>query len=286
MPTISSSRVQPLVTPSTALFTSARVSPCSAACESFSRSATIWPSCCSTRITRGITVSIFPFGPCTATVLPSTLKVTPLGSAIGFFPIRDIKQLLAFSLLAQLSCERRALSSLLLIAHGSMLFLPNLAQHFATDALLARLASGHNSTRRGQNVDSQPAQHTWDLGTADIHPASRPRHAFHVRNRGIIIVVVLQINANHLVAFVLGWLEVRDVALFFQNAGNLQLQLGSGDIYFLVPRADRITNSRQHVCDRIGQIHLLTLLKPPVLSATAENQRWLTTLNIPRTHPF
>jgi hypothetical protein len=28
-------------------------------------------------------------------VLPSTLKVTPLGSAIGFFPIRDIKAALS-----------------------------------------------------------------------------------------------------------------------------------------------------------------------------------------------
>jgi hypothetical protein len=59
-----------------------------------------------------------------------------------------------------------------------------------------------------------------------------------------------------------------------------------------VPRADRVANSRQHVCDRIGQIHLLFLLKPPVLSAPAENQRWLTTFklgacsNFPRVPPF
>jgi hypothetical protein len=30
-------------------------------------------------------------------VLPSMLTVTPFGIAIGFFPIRDISQLLAFS---------------------------------------------------------------------------------------------------------------------------------------------------------------------------------------------
>src|SRR5579862_7138281 len=44
-------------------------------------------------------VSSLPFGPCTATVLPSILTVTPLGSGIGFFPIRDIKSALRFSLL-------------------------------------------------------------------------------------------------------------------------------------------------------------------------------------------
>ena len=91
MPTISSSRVQPLVTPSTALLTSARASPCTAACESFSRIATMFPSFCSTLMPAGSGVSSLPFGPCTATVLPSTLTVTPLGIAIGFFPIRRHK---------------------------------------------------------------------------------------------------------------------------------------------------------------------------------------------------
>ncbi len=39
----------------------------------------------------GNEVSSLPLGPCTATVLPSIFTVTPLGSGIGFFPIRDIK---------------------------------------------------------------------------------------------------------------------------------------------------------------------------------------------------
>src|SRR5437764_1516872 len=160
-------------------------------------------------------------------------------------------------------------------------FLPNFAEYFASDALLAGLTAGHNSAWGGQNVDSHAAEYAWNLSAADVHAAAGTRHALHVRNSGIVVVVILQVNADDFVAFVFRRLEVRDVALFFQNAGNLQLQLGSGDVYLLVPRADRVANSRQHVCDRIGQIHLLTLLKPPVLSAAAENQRWLTTLNIP-----
>src|SRR5947207_1155232 len=124
MPTISSSRVHPLVTPSTALFTKARVSPCSAACESFSRSATRWPSCCSTLIPRGTTVSSLPLGPCTKTVLPSIVIVTPLGSAIGFFPIRDIKEALSYQLSAissQLSALSYQLSALSYQFHPSLL---------------------------------------------------------------------------------------------------------------------------------------------------------------------
>src|SRR5208337_441202 len=97
MPTISSSLVQPLVTPSTALLTSARASPCTAACASSGRNATRLPSFCSIVMPDGRDVSSLPFGPWTITVLPSILTVTPFGIAIGFFPIRDIGQLSAFS---------------------------------------------------------------------------------------------------------------------------------------------------------------------------------------------
>src|SRR5579872_6901050 len=97
MPTISRSRVHPLVTPSTALLTRARAKPWTAAWESFSRIASRCPSCCWTLMPAGSWVSSLPFGPCTATVLPSILTVTPFGSGIGFFPIRDIDKLSAFS---------------------------------------------------------------------------------------------------------------------------------------------------------------------------------------------
>jgi hypothetical protein len=35
-------------------------------------------------------------GPSTVTVFPSTLYLTPAGSGIGFFPIRDILQILCW----------------------------------------------------------------------------------------------------------------------------------------------------------------------------------------------
>src|SRR5580692_2701229 len=57
MPTISRSRVHPLVTPSTALFTRARANPWTAACESLSRIATMLPSFCSTLMPLGRIVS-------------------------------------------------------------------------------------------------------------------------------------------------------------------------------------------------------------------------------------
>src|SRR5271168_1527373 len=94
MPTTSRSFDQPLVTPSMAFETSARVSPWIAACESFSRDATTNPSFVSSLIPEGIGCSTLPFGPSTTIRLPCTVYFTPLGNGIGFFPIRDISSIL------------------------------------------------------------------------------------------------------------------------------------------------------------------------------------------------
>src|SRR5580698_5519212 len=129
--------------------------------------------------------------------------------------------------------------------------LPNLAKQFAAQALTARLASRHYALRRGQDVDAHPAQDSRNLGTAHIHAAAWTRYARQIGDDRFIVVAVLQIHAQDLVALFFRRLEVRDIALFFQNAGNLVLQLGSWYIHFLVPRANRVTDSREHVCDRI-----------------------------------
>src|ERR1700761_7169628 len=101
MPTMSSSFFQPAVTPCTALNTSARVSPCTAAYLSLSRFTCSVPSLVSSLMPSATSAETLPLGPSTRTVLPSTLYFTPLGSAIGFFPIRDIDSIL------HLACESR-----------------------------------------------------------------------------------------------------------------------------------------------------------------------------------
>src|ERR1700722_1337944 len=182
MPTISRSRVHPLVTPSTALLTRARASPCTAACESFSRTATRCPSFCSTLMPAGRAVSSLPFGPCTSTVLPSNFTVTPWGIGIGFFPILDISfQLSAFS--SQLSPIASLLQGRRLITDdffSAKSRLPNLAQQFAAHAFLAGLATGHHSARRGENIDSHSAQDSWNLAAPHVDPAPGPRYALRL----------------------------------------------------------------------------------------------------------
>src|ERR1700740_2216741 len=96
MPTISSSLVQPLVTPSTALKTSARVSPCTAAYLSLSRLRCSAPSLVSSVMPLATSAETLPLGPSTRTVLPSTLYLTPEGNGITFLPIRDIESILCW----------------------------------------------------------------------------------------------------------------------------------------------------------------------------------------------
>src|SRR5208337_2485634 len=145
--------------------------------------------------------------------------------------------------------------------------LPNLAKQFAAQSLAARLAPCHHAFGRGQDIDSHPAQYPRNFRAAHVDAAARTRYPLQVRNHRLIIVAVLQIHAQDLVALFFGRLEVRDIALFLQDAGNLRLQLGSWNVHFLVPCADRVADARQHVCDRIGQPHCLLLLEPPVRSA-------------------
>src|SRR5579859_3379670 len=257
MPTISSSLVQPLVTPSTALFTSARTRPCTAPLESSSRVTCTCPSFCSSFTPAGRWLSTLPLGPCTVTTLPCTCTFTPWGTVIGFFPIRDIAKSFWFlNAIVWASCRSVLflISALQLETRNRKLETasPHFAQQFAAHALLARLAPGHHAFGRGEDVDAQPAQHARNLVAAHVDAASRPRDAVQVGDRALVVAAVFQVHAQNLVSLFLHRLEAGDVALFLEDAGQLQLQLGGGNIQFGVTGVDRIANARQKICHRIG----------------------------------
>src|SRR5690348_9258484 len=104
--------------------------------------------------------------------LPSILTVTPLGTAIGFFPIRDIR--FRSMLLVPSFQETRAA-------------LPDFTKYFAADAFLTGLATCHDTTRSGEDVDAQTTENSRNFGTTHIHAAARTRHALHVRNGGFVV---------------------------------------------------------------------------------------------------
>src|SRR5437868_13398836 len=90
----------------------------------------------------------------------------------------------------------------------------------------------------------------------DVDPAARARHARQMRNRRGAARVVAQKDAHDFLrAFALDD-EVVDVAFLLQDARDLQLQLRGWDINTRMLGRDGVTNSRQHVGNRIS--HSLT----------------------------
>src|SRR6202167_3328880 len=229
MPTISSSLVQPLVTPSTAFETSARVKPCSAASSSFSRTARRMPSFFSSVMPVGSKAVSLPLGPSTSTVLPCTVYFTVAGSGIGFLPIRDI-----------------------------CFLLPDFAENLAADAFAPCLPSGHYAPRGGHDTDAEPALYPLDLIPADIYTASGARNAREVADSGFVVGAVLEVHTQHGTAILFRRLVVGDVAFFLEDAGNLGLQLRGRNIQLLVARTDGVADARHKVGYWIGQTHSLS----------------------------
>src|SRR2546423_10179580 len=144
----------------------------------------------------------------------------------------------------------------LLAAHASLLLSVNLAQQLAAHAFSARLPARHHAPWSREDVDPHPTEHARNLASPHVHAASRTRHTLRLRNGRLVVGAIFQVNPDNLVAFFFRRLEIRDVALFFQDAGNLQLQSRSRNVHLLVPGLECIPHSRQHICHRIGQPHL------------------------------
>src|SRR5262245_57639932 len=93
-----------------------------------------------TEMTPGMSRASSPFGPFTLMVRSDTVTTTPLGTAMGDFPMRDM------------SAPRPS---------------PDEAQDLATDAGPAGFAVGHETLAGGQDSDAEAAEdprHTVGLG--------------------------------------------------------------------------------------------------------------------------
>src|SRR4051812_7921198 len=162
---MSSSFLKPSVTPSTALaarlrarpwyFASSGLSDSREACSVLSATAKLIPG--------GVAWRILPFGPCTSSAPSTTLTVTPFGSVIGFFPIRDM------------------VSSL-----------PNVAEHFAAhtgfDGGLAR----HHAARRRQDAGAEAREHFRHVVAAEVDAAAGTADALDARDEALAMRAVLE----------------------------------------------------------------------------------------------
>src|ERR1700760_2604723 len=101
----------------------------------------------------GIRAETLPFGPSTTTVFVWTVYLTPLGSVMGFLPIRDIEN--SFGGLRVPRKVRSFHCSRADFTPASAL--PNFAENLAANALTARLTAGHYALRRRHDRDTQAA---------------------------------------------------------------------------------------------------------------------------------
>src|SRR5262245_8045672 len=232
MPTISSLRSKPSLTPFTMLATSARVSPCSARTvrSSLARVTTTCPLSIVALSPRGTGWNSLPLGPSARTSAPSTWTFTPCGMTMGFLPMRDMR--------------------------GP---LPHVGQHFAADLLLARLPVGHHAARRRDDRHAHAGQDGRDLLVGHVHPPARRRHAHQPRDHLLVARPILEVHAQRpLLLVLLEHAEVLDEPLGLEDLGHPHLELRGRDVDLLVLGPARVADAREHVGDRIAPHGRLT----------------------------
>src|ERR1700674_4036534 len=187
---MSSSFLNPSVTPRTALATKARARPCRARCSSDSRRALSTLSFCSKRMPWGTRTLSLPLGPCTSMTAGPICTFTPAGSGIGFRPIRDM----AFCLL------------------------PDFAEQLAAEPLFTRRTAGHDSARSAQNAHSQAAEDALNLFHRHIAAAAGTGDAAKIGDDAALVRRVLQKDTQGLAGlrFVDDFIS-GDEALFFKH---------------------------------------------------------------------
>src|SRR4051812_8081999 len=137
--------------------------------------------------------------------------------------------------------------------------LPNFTEQFAAHTFAARLAARHNALRRCHDGYTESALDTLDFVTADVNTAAGTRDPRQISN-GRFASAVLQVHAENHLAILFLCLEVRNIALFLENAGNLGLQLRSRNIQLLMTRPDRVPDPRQKICYRVTQTHSFSFI--------------------------
>src|SRR5437764_4035842 len=216
---MSSSFLNPSVTPATALATRLRARPWNFPSSGFSPTvfACRCPSASSKLMPEGNACRILPFGPCTSTAPSTTLTVTPFGIVIGFLPIRDILCLVGRgSSRAGRGAEApRSLRS------------PHVTQHFAADAGLHRRAAGHDASRRPQNARPQPCQDVGHIVASEVDAAAGTADALEAGDEPLAVRSVLEEQPQHpgrpLGRILVEELEALDVAFVLQDARDVRL---------------------------------------------------------------
>src|SRR5687768_9811355 len=232
---MSSCLEKPFVTPSTMLAMRVRESPCSALCfgSSLGRFTVTVPLSWEISMSAGMARESSPFGPFTVMRLPSRVIVTPEGTEIGFFPIRDI----------------------------DVFPLPDEGEDFAARARLTRLPVRHQTLRRAQDRHAEAVADTRDLRDADVLAKAGRGDTLQLANHRLTTLRVLQHDAERPASVLfLERAEILDEVVLLQDSRDLDFHLRSRHVDTAMLRPAGVANSRQHVRNRISHTHLISVL--------------------------
>src|SRR5712691_7307539 len=174
-----------------------------------------------------------PLGP-SARIRPSSIwTLTPWGIVIGCLPMRDMSDPS-----------------------------PHVGEHFAAHALLAGVAIGQHAAGGGEQGHAHPAEDRGDLVVGDVDPPPRRRDPHEARDHLLGAGAVLEIDPQRALLVVVEHPKVLDEPLVLEDLGHPDLELGGGDVDFLVLGPATVADAGEQIGDRVAS-HRMVLTSSP-----------------------
>src|SRR5690606_33440306 len=171
-----------------------------------------------------------PLGPLTETVWPSSVTVTPFGTAMVFLPIRDISV--------------------------------DPAEDFAADIGVAGVGVGHDALRSRKDRDAEAVLDRLQIADRRIDAAARLGHARDLGDDGLAVEILqLDLELRKLTR-VLNQVVAADVAFVLQHVEDALAQTRSRGQHLGTLAGRRVLDASDHVAQGIVDHHVCSLPLP------------------------
>src|SRR6478736_661097 len=133
--------------------------------------------------------------------------------------------------------------------------LPDVAEQFSADVLLAGFLAGHHTFGGGNHCHTEATAHAGDFGRTDIITQTRRADALDPFDDALL-AFIFQAQLNSLLGGLAFDDHFRHITLGLEDLREAFLHLGMRDRHRRQQRAGRIADAGQHVCNRINHIKL------------------------------